>query len=519
MGISPDKLLLLVELEFARRHGFKKMVGVNRKHVREGKKITLPYPKIYKQFGLTRKHPLGFWKSVESLLTRWETRAAEDSNIREKWDLMLEAFGQLWAYQAEEDHLPEKREDLETSRGEDQAMTGKSIAGRYFRPELNFRHGEPISTADIDKIRSKAKRGAEEVIALLQRAKELSIELSITGHLRGIDGPGSSLDLPEFQRGLTPIKKNSFEQIPSTPTIASEFFTTVKFELADDSQNIVYVAPDYGIFEENPMVFSGDVRLEEIDPKKRQRYAPGFIFRNLFGLKGIKITLEGISPMALAGGMESSNVFNTALIAAASMLSGVDLSQAEIFSLAVKMENDEFVGLTGGQGHLATLLGGAYQHIWLSGIKDDSGHPVNPYSAISVPLVGEDGLGAIEEHVMLVQAGKEYVDGEAKIGRTASSINFMWMDLLRDQDPVGLRLHKEKITLTAEYVRALREKDFDKAAQTVIRYVEIREQLIKRWLQLMIDAKNDVEGTPPYAYRYQRKVFDDEKHREYKIMS
>ena len=100
-----------------------------------------------------------------------------------------------------------------------------------------------------------------------------------------------------------------------------------------------------------------------------QKDAPAYIFQNIFGLNGIKITCESISPMALAGGMESSNAFNVALIAAASMLSGADLNLAEVFNLAVKLENDELNGLTGGQGHLSSMLGGAYQHMWLSGLR------------------------------------------------------------------------------------------------------------------------------------------------------
>lgn len=103
--------------------------------------------------------------------------------------------------------------------------------------------------------------------------------------------------------------------------------------------------------------------------KNGQKDAPAYIFKEIFGLNGIKITCESISPMASAGGMESSNAFIVALITMASILSGADLTYADIFNLAVKLENDELNGVTGGQGHLSSMLGGAYHNIWLSGLR------------------------------------------------------------------------------------------------------------------------------------------------------
>ena len=123
--------------------------------------------------------------------------------------------------------------------------------------------------------------------------------------------------------------------------------------------------------------------------------------------------------------------------------------------------------------------------------------------------------------MMLVQAGKEYKEGEAVVKRTASLINFMWTDLLRDRDTIGLPLHQEKIGLTEVYTKALQEGDFKTASDTMIRYVEIREELVKRWLGLMLDAHNGVEGTPEYAKEYAHKVFDmpqdDPTYGDYKV--
>jgi len=196
-----------------------------------------------------------------------------------------------------------------------------------------------------------------------------------------------------------------------------------------------------------------------------------------------------------------------ALLAAASMLSGRNLTWAEIFREAVRLENQEFRGLTGGQGHLASILGGIFRHIWQSGKKDAEGNLINPYGAFSIPVdVNKEG---IESHMALVQAGKKYRDGKPEIARTAELINTMWTDLLRDRDEIGYPLHKEKIGLTARYNKALMEGDWEEVVRVVNRYVEIRDEICKRWLDLAIRATKG-EEVPEYAHKYARRFKEDE---------
>ncbi|MDP3790372.1 MAG: hypothetical protein Q8R48_08250, partial [Candidatus Omnitrophota bacterium] len=279
-----------------------------------------------------------------------------------------------------------------------------------------------------------------------------------------------------------------------------------KMSRADNPDAIEYVAPDYGINADAPDVVVGGVTLVDGKTPRKQLDGPAYIFTNIFGLKGIRIELEGISPMALAGGMESSNAFNIALFAAASMLSGANLSWADIFAEAVRFENNIFGGLTGGQGHLSSILGGAYRNVWLSGVKDDTGELVNPYAAYSIPFIEPDDFPFLESHMMLVQAGKEYLNGKAVVARTAAMVNNMWTDLIRD-DTVGFELHSRKLALADKYIKALMAKDMATVVDVINEYVDIRDELQRRWftLALMPDGER-----PSYADKYKVALETDE---------
>lgn len=396
--------------------------------------------------------------------------------------------------------------------------------GSLFKPSITLKPTEEIeslSYLEREILSGRKIRSSEMVGRILQEGGSLEVE----AHLRGLDGPGSSLDLPNFQEMLTLPD----EPLPSTATLTSDFDVNIEFSKAsfDDIDNlpeelenekpenlIIYSAPDYNIPEEHPYIArpikrGGKVAEFEVWRwnTKQKKYeksplpisedlptlsnklglaqAPAYIFGRLFCITGIRIHLGEISPMALAGGMESSNAFIVSLLSAASILSGANFSWADIVVTAVLLENKVLGGenSTGGQGHLASILGGAYRHVWLSGRE-------KYYGALSIPLVPKDEFDNFKEfiknHMLLVQYGKEYKDGKPVGTRAADLTNTMWTDLLVEKDPVGLPLHQEKLGLTEAYVNALKNRNIDTIIKTIQRYVEIRNQLTLRWAEAVI---------------------------------
>jgi glucose-6-phosphate isomerase len=374
-------------------------------------------------------------------------------------------------------------------------VANRIAARRLSRSEIRTTGKLFYPKVDLERLiqMTEGKDLSSRVSELLDEAEAQGMDLWIRLPLRGLDGPGSSLDLPRFQVLLTKKGARDLSEVTSTPTLASNFYVTVRVTRAANPNAVEYVAPDYGIPANKPHVIVGDVQLE--NGTTSQKNGPQYIFSNLFKVRGVRIELEKMPVMAMAGGMESSNAFNVAVLAAASMLSGVNLSWADIFQIAVELENKTFKGLTGGQGHLASILGGAARHVWISGIKDKSGKTINPYGAFSVPFLDEKGIQFIEKRMALVQAGKKYKDGKAVVNRTAALINNMWTDLLEDGDPIGVYLHSQKLALAQKYVEALSRKDMKTVIETVNAYVDIRDAIQRRWLRLAMHPENAVEMT------------------------
>jgi hypothetical protein len=372
--------------------------------------------------------------------------------------------------------------------------------------------------------------------------------------MRAFDGMGSSLDLPFPQWMFTMLGITHFEAFPMTPTVASEYKATISFRLAPkevrEKGQIVYIAPQYGIDrlirgkddigffekEDGAEQIYDKVTVDAEHPHGRihaQGLAPAYIFTHIFDLTGLEIEVESIDLFPKeGGGLESSNVANIALVSAASILSGANLSEPDIFSLAVKIENDELGGLTGGQGHWSALLGGIFAHVWFSGVKSTvDGNLVNTYSAFSIPLIRTpEAVKILEEHFMFAQAGKHYIKGKPQTGRAAQTTNELWTMLVEDLDEVGFPRFYQKIAQTAKGIKALMaieahakgyyegnptdvaavERALQDIIESLIEYVNIRNDVALRGIELTFDAYHG-RPVPEFAKEYHRREFFTDK--------
>jgi|GEM_PF-1209042 len=363
---------------------------------------------------------------------------------------------------------------------------GRAVKGLLFddRHEILKRDAgwEPPSKAEV--------QFPVDARALLQRAKDRGIVLEVEAPVRILDGPGTSLDLHDFQIGLTEAGTKSLKELPSTLTVTGEYTIKFRFELANDPHTIEYVAPQLGIHES----VVGPVQLMP-NGKVPRGYAdaPAYIFKNIFGLEGVKIILEDTPAIAQSGGMETSDIFLDGLFAAASMLSGANWSLSKIVEERVRFGREKVGRYTGAQASLAIMTGGMRRQVWLSGVKNETGNLTNPYSAFSFPLVDSRDYPFYESHMMHVIPGK----GKEPVDRGLMTV--LWGDLLKDKDAEAMPLFRQLVVNAHEYMEALARKDMATVVEVVNREVDIRNALHKRWLTLaMMSAREQ----PEYARKY-----------------
>lgn len=393
------------------------------------------------------------------------------------------------------------------------------LAGLLIDPEGKLAQRYGLDAADSDP---RPRRSNAEVIACLNRARDMGWPLEIKAHLRGVDGPGSSQDLLRFQVKLTMTGREFtwMFDMPATTAIASEFSTSIRVEAADpgDEDKIVYIAPDY---------FDGAHKRTIADPEDLRnphglvsmKDLPAYSLAHYFGIKrGIKISCDPLSPLPKEGGMESSNAFSTSIYAIGSMLSGADWSWAKIIKHAVYDENTLYgetePGITGGQGHACSCLGGENTLVWCSGfgsagMADDETYIYNSdsYGILAVPLVisPQSNFG---ERVFLCQPGKDFEPGGRPVkGRLASDTNFEWTEEWKDR--VGQQLHLMKKELHYIWKRAAEVGDDRAAAYALNQYARIRLALnarYKQWYKATTGA--EAAGGVGYMDEYSKPLFE-----------
>jgi len=396
---------------------------------------------------------------------------------------------------------------------------GPWMAGLLIDPEGKLSRKYDLIDEDQD---TGPNRSNADIIACLNQAKDMGWPLEIEAHLRGVDGPGSSQDLLRFQVKLT-LTGREFTwmfDMPATTAIASEFSTKIRVEAADagDEDKIVYIAPDY---------FDGAHKRKVTDPEDLRnqhglvsmRDLPAYSLAHYFGIKqGLKITCDPLSPLPKEGGMESSNAFSTSIYAIGSMLSGANWSWAKIIKHAVYDENTLYgesePGITGGQGHACSCLGGENTLVWCSGfgsagIEDDETYiyDTDSYAILAVPLLISPN-SRLSERLFLCQPGKDFaVGGKPVRGRLASDTNFEWTEEWKDQ--VGQQLHLMKKELHYIWKGALELGDDKAAAYALNQYSRIRLALNERYKQwYKATSGADAPGGVGYMDEYSEPLFE-----------
>lgn len=353
------------------------------------------------------------------------------------------------------------------------------VCGLLIDPHRKIENKAKYSNSNIINregfLRPESFKTASEMRTVLGQSGSLIIK----AYLRGIDGPGSSADLLDFQTRLLTNKDSLWlDESPATTAFTSQYSIQLRIE-ATESEGIEYMAPGYfeGIHER---VFSNVNELLNEHGLISMKDLPAYYLKQ-FGVEGgVRITCAAPEALAKEGGMESSNAFSSAMIAAASRLSDVNLNWSQIIAEGVYGEcsifGDKAPGITGGQGHGASVFGGISTMHWLSGLDADGIESEDnfvvekeTYGALVVPLEQMKETDSI----YLCQPGKEFYSGAIPVKpRLASDANFEWTECWKE--PVGQKILAMNKKLHFLWREALKAGDHEVASYALNTMTETR---------------------------------------------
>ena len=178
-----------------------------------------------------------------------------------------------------------------------------------------------------------------------------------------IDGPGSSLDLREFQQALWTLPRipPGFKcegdvawtrSLPRTVGITIDTGTRVEAQPLDRGM-IGIQSLDYAT---DVMVKAGTV------VPTRENWLAKIV--DVFALAGVRFVLRNLRPDTYSAGLGGSATATTGVCILANELAGRPLTPAQLVALASRMEQDLGVSITGTQEQSNVLFGGVTDYVW-----------------------------------------------------------------------------------------------------------------------------------------------------------
>ena len=304
---------------------------------------------------------------------------------------------------------------------------------------------------------------------LLEEASKQGTLPSVTAYNR-IDGPGSSLDLREFQQ--------AFWTMPSIPR---DFFEDLAMEWTRGLPRTVGITIDIGTKIEarpfNPNLIG--VRSEEYSIEIKGN--PGFIpptkenwllkIIDLFGLVGVEFVLNNLREETYSAGLGGSATATTGVCILANELAGRPLGPVQVISLASRMEQDLGVSITGTQEQSNVVFGGVKDYVWFPwGIP---GQPQTGFGeSIRTELISPEDYGELERRMAIFHTGRT---------RLSTDVNTVWRKALRT--PEGFKRHAQKLELAYLFREGLRLHKWDQIANSVLKYRKIRTTISSDYMK------------------------------------
>jgi D-glycero-alpha-D-manno-heptose-7-phosphate kinase len=304
-----------------------------------------------------------------------------------------------------------------------------------------------------------------------------------------IDGPGSSLDLREFQQALWRLPSresvglagdgvDSFQDVttaasvpnlrgagladPAMPWSAGLARTTAM--TIDTGTRIIAEPFDEGAIAVRSVEYDVEVTGR---PGRIPATSANWLLKIVesFGISGVRFVLRNLVDGTHSSGLGGSATAATGTAVLANALAGGPLDATQLAGMASRMEQECGISLTGTQEQSNVVYGGVVDYLWCPwGIP---GEVASGYgSSIRTTLLDEEQYGELEARMMIVHTGLQ---------RASSDTNAAWIEALSDPD--GLEVIDRKLAAAYAYREAIRELDWPAVTGAIRSFRAARTEL------------------------------------------
>ncbi|EKQ54979.1 MAG: hypothetical protein B655_0540 [Methanobacterium sp. Maddingley MBC34] len=301
---------------------------------------------------------------------------------------------------------------------------------------------------------------------LLEAQKEKALPKVIA--YNRIDGPGSSLDLNEFQQTFWKLPDKPDKDDPARKwthnlprTVGITINTGTKIEAHPFDPDLIGVrSVDY------------DTEVTA-SPGEVVPVSENWLLKiiEIFNLKGVMFVLKNLRKGIHSSGLGGSSTATIGVCILANELAGRPFTNIQLISLAARIEQGLGLSITGTQEQSNVLFGGVTDYVWFPWGRP--GHPGTGYGeSLRYELIPPADYSLLEERMTIFHTGQH---------RQSADVNTTWMNALLNK--TGYKLHSQKMKIAYAYREALRLNKWDIVFESFEKYREIRIKLCEGYME------------------------------------
>jgi len=283
-----------------------------------------------------------------------------------------------------------------------------------------------------------------------------------------IDGPGSTLDLREFQeafwrlpQGPVPTDEDELaawsKDLPRTVGITIDIGSVVEAHPHKPGR-IGIISRDYG--------YEQDMEAGHV-PYRKDLWLLKIL--DTFRLAGVRFEIHNLIPGVTSSDLGGSATATMAVCLLANRLAKANFNAQQLVAMSSLYEQDMGISITGTQEQSNVVFGGVTDYIWcpwgLPGLEGGYG------TSIRQELLRQSDYPELARRLRIYHSGTR---------RASTDVNAIWRSRLSDLD--GFDLHLTQLGIAFDFREGLRLRDWDRIRHSIGQYARTRTQLCRDYM-------------------------------------